>query len=84
MKCHRCGKQRPQSCARHEANTLDRVHAAMLLQPSGKSNALRALIRAEQDKGSDFLRLANALSALYPRNSKEKRLVDAMPLSVPR
>lgn len=69
---------------RHEATTLDRVHAAMLLQSSGKSNALRALIKEELDRGSDFLRLANALSALYPKNSEEKRLLDAMLLAVPR
>jgi putative DNA methylase len=67
-----------------EATTLDRVHAAMLLQASGKSNALRALIKEELDKSSDFLRLANALSALYPKGSEEKRLVDAMLLAVPR
>jgi hypothetical protein len=52
--------------------TLDRVHAAMLLQASGQTNALRALLKAEQDRGPDFLRLANALSALYPKNSEEK------------
>jgi hypothetical protein len=56
----------------------------MLLQAGGRSNALRALIKAEIDKGSDFLRLANALSALYPKDSEEKRLVDAMLLAVPR
>ena len=48
-----------------EATTLDRVHAAMLLQASGRTEALRNLLRAEQDRGPDFLRLANALSALY-------------------
>jgi adenine-specific DNA methylase len=69
---------------RREATTLDRVHAAMLLQASGRSNALRALLKAEQDRGPDFLRLANALSALYPRDSEEKRLLDAMLLAVPR
>jgi putative DNA methylase len=67
-----------------EATTLDRVHAAMLLQASGRTNALRALLQAEQDRGPDFLRLANALSALYPRESEEKRLLDAMLLAVPR
>jgi adenine-specific DNA methylase len=67
-----------------EATTLDRVHAAMLLQAGGQANALRALIKAEQDRGSDFLRLANALSALYPTGSEEKRLLDAMLLAVPR
>jgi putative DNA methylase len=67
-----------------EATTLDRVHAAMLLQASGRTNALRALLQAEQDRGPDFLRLANALSALYPKQSEEKRLLDAMLLVVPR
>ena len=66
------------------ATTLDRVHAAMLLQAGGQANALRALIKAEIDRGPDFLRLANALSALYPAASEEKRLLDAMLLAVPR
>ncbi|OGA43317.1 MAG: DNA methyltransferase, partial [Betaproteobacteria bacterium RIFCSPLOWO2_12_FULL_62_13] len=70
--------------ARREATTLDRVHAAMLLQRSGQTNALRALLQAEQERGADFLRLANALSALYPRESEEKRLLDAMLLAAPR
>lgn len=67
-----------------QATTLDRVHAAMLLQASGRSQALRNLLKAEQERGPDFLRLANALSALYPRGSDEKRLLDAMLLAVPR
>jgi putative DNA methylase len=66
------------------ATTLDRVHAAMLLQAGGRTNALRALLRAEQERGPEFLRLANALSALYPKGSEEKRLLDAMLLAVPR
>ena len=70
--------------ARREATTLDRVHAAMLLQKSGRANALRALLQAEQERGPGFLRLANSLSALYPRESEEKRLLDAMLLAVPR
>lgn len=69
---------------KHEATTLDRVHAAMLLQSGGRANALRMLLKAEQDRGPDFLRLANALSALYPKSSEEKRLLDAMLLAVPR
>jgi hypothetical protein len=69
---------------RTEATTLDRIHAAMLLQASGRTNALRALLKAEQDRGPDFLRLANALSALYPKQSEEKRLLDAMLLAIPR
>ncbi len=67
-----------------EATTLDRIHAAMLLQAGGQANALRMLIKSEQDRGPDFLRLANALSALYPSGSEEKRLLDAMLLAVPR
>jgi putative DNA methylase len=69
---------------RHEATTLDRVHMAMLLQASGQSNALRALLEAERERGPDFLRLANALSALYPKGSEEKRLLDAVLLAMPR
>ena len=66
------------------ATTLDRLHAAMLLQASGHAGALRALIHAEQERGPTFLRLANALTALYPRGSQEKRLLDAMLLAVPK
>lgn len=66
------------------ATTLDRVHAAMLLQSSGRTNALRALLKSEVDRGPDFVRLANALSALYPKESDEKRLLDAMLLATPR
>ncbi len=66
------------------ATTLDRVHAAMLLQASGRSQALRNLLRDEQERGPDFSRLANALSALYSRSSEEKRLLDAMLLAMPR
>ncbi len=66
------------------ATTLDRVHAAMLFQASGRTEALRNLLRAEQERGPDFLRLANALTALYPRGSEEKRLLDGMLLAAPR
>jgi len=70
--------------AAREATTLDRVHAAMLLQAGGRTNALRALLKAEQERGPDFLRLANAFVALYPKGSEEKRLIEAMLLAVPR
>ena len=70
--------------ASREATTLDRVHAAMLLQAGGRTNALRALVKAEQERGPDFLRLANAFSTLYPKGSEEKRLIEAMLLAVPR
>ncbi len=67
-----------------QSTTLDRVHAAMLLQASGRTNGLRALLAAERERGPDFLRLGNALTALYPQGSEEKRLLDAMLLAVPR
>ena len=66
------------------ATTLDRVHTGMLFQAGGQTNALHALLKAERERGPDFLRLSNALSALYPRGSEEKRLLDAMLLAVPR
>jgi hypothetical protein len=40
--------------------------------------------KAEQNRGPDFLRLANDLSALYPVVNEEKRLLDAMLRAVPR
>ena len=63
---------------------LDRVHAAMLFQLGGHTTALRAMIKTEQERGPDFMRLANALSALYPGGSQEKRLIDAMLLAAPK
>jgi putative DNA methylase len=69
---------------RGEATTLDRVDAAMLLQAGDWANALRSLLKSEMERSPDFLRLANALSALYPKESEEKRLLDAMLLAVPR
>ena len=67
-----------------QATTLDRVHAAMLFQASGRTEVLRNLLLAEQERGPDFLRLANAPSALYPRGSEEKRLLDGVLLAVRR
>ncbi len=54
------------------------------LQAGGRTNTLRALLKSEPERGPDCLRLANALSALYPKGSEEKRLLDAMLLAVPR
>ena len=66
------------------ATTLDRVHSGMVLQAGGNAAALRSLIDEERQRGPGFLRLANALSALYPSGSSEKRVLDAMLLAVPR
>lgn len=68
----------------HQITTLDRLHAAMVLQQTGQTNGLRAMLRDEIQRGPDFLRLANALSRLYPKNTDEKRLLDAMLLAVPK
>src|SRR5690606_12608051 len=70
--------------AARETTTLDRVHAAMLLQAAGRSYALRDVIRSEQERGTDVLCLYKAHSAPYPAQCEEKRLVDAMLLAVPR
>lgn len=50
----------------------------------GRENALRSILKTEQECCTKFLRLANALSAFYPKTSEEKRLLDAMLLAVPR
>ena len=60
---------------RYEAGSRARGHAATS-QRAAEADRRRA--------GPEFLRLANALSALYPRGSQEKRLLDAMLLAVPR
>jgi len=63
------------------------LQIAMLLQANGWANALRALLKDEQERGPDFLRLANALSALYPKNSEGNGVglrylgIDSPPLS---
>ncbi|MCK4782259.1 MAG: hypothetical protein KAV87_00810 [Desulfobacteraceae bacterium] len=41
------------------------------------------LLKAQQERGPNF-GLANALSALYPKESEEKRLLDAMLLAKPK
>jgi hypothetical protein len=82
----KAGSDDPDPALRTErrVTTLDRVHAAMLLQAGGRTNALRALLKDEMERGPDFIRLANSLAKLYPDGSEEKRLVQAMLLAVPR
>lgn len=78
----RAAASRPQVPAGgHDARPRPRCDAAPV---RGARDALRALLATEQDRGPDFLRLARALSALYPKDSEEKRLLDAMLLAVPR
>jgi putative DNA methylase len=59
--------------------TLDRVHQSMLLFAANRGEALRRFL-IEDGAGQDqrFWRLAQALSALYPKNCDEKRWVDGV------
>lgn len=59
--------------------TLDRVHQAMLLFGSGRSEALKRFIVEEGvGKQPQFWKLAQSLSALYPNGTDEKRWVDGV------
>jgi hypothetical protein len=59
--------------------TLDRVHQGMILFAASRGEALRRFV-VEDGVGRDgkFWRLAQALSALYPSGSDEKRWVDGV------
>jgi len=67
-----------------EATTLESRPCCHAPPAGGQATALRAMLEAETHRSPDFLRLANVLSALYPKESEEKRLLDAMLLTVPR
>jgi len=58
---------------------LDRIHQAMILFAAGRGEALKRFL-VEDGVGWDdrFWRLAQALSALYPPNSNEKRWIDGV------
>ena len=58
---------------------LDRLHQAMILFAAGRGEALRRFL-VEEGVGRDtrFWRLAQALSALYPPGTEEKRWVDGV------
>jgi len=58
---------------------LDKLHQAMILFGAGRTDALkRFLVDEGIGKDERFWRLAQALSALYPKNSDEKRWVDGV------
>ena len=59
--------------------TLDKVHQCMLLFNAGRSEVLKGFL-VEEGIGKDarFWQLAQALSALYPVHSDEKRWVDGV------
>lgn len=61
------------------STVLDRVHQSMLLFQAGRSEALkRFLVDGGAGQDQRFWRLAQALSALYPGTSDEKRWVDGV------
>lgn len=61
------------------STVLDRVHQAMILFASGRTEAMKRFL-VEEGAGNDarFWRLAQALSALYPPGTDEKRWVDGL------
>ncbi|WP_315701868.1 MULTISPECIES: DUF1156 domain-containing protein [unclassified Bradyrhizobium] len=66
--------------APHKGETvLDRVHQAMILFGAGRSEAIKRFL-VDDGVGRDerFWRLAQALSALYPSSTDEKRWVDGV------
>jgi putative DNA methylase len=58
---------------------LDRIHQIMILFAAGRSEALkRFLVEEGAGRGQRFWSLAQALSALYPNSTDEKRWVDGV------
>lgn len=57
---------------------LDRLHQAMLLFSEGQTALINPFLEAAGMHKSEFWQLAQSLSALYPINSSEKRLVDGL------
>ena len=82
----RCGSYSPltddSGLASPNATTPGPVDAALRFQVRGATYSLWSRIRAETQRGLQFPRLANALSALYPRGSRKKGLPDAMPVAI--
>jgi hypothetical protein len=58
--------------------TLDRIHQSMLLFADARSDALKRFIIETIGSDVQVWKLANALSALYPKSSEEKRWVDGV------
>lgn len=61
------------------STVLDCIHQSMILFAAGRSEALKRFL-VDEGAGSDqrFWRLAQALSALYPSSTDEKRWVDGV------
>ena len=64
---------------RHGETVLDRIHQSMILFAASRGEALKRFL-VEDGAGRDqrFWRLAQALSALYPIHTEEKRWVDGV------
>jgi putative DNA methylase len=61
------------------ATVLDRVHQSMILFAAGRGEALkRSLVEDGVGKDARFWRLADALAALYPRSTDERRWVEGV------
>jgi putative DNA methylase len=61
------------------STTLDRVHQAMILFGAGRGEALkRFLVEDGVGRSAQFWKVAQALSALYPAGTDEKRWVDGV------
>ena len=65
--------------AHHGKTVLDRIHQSMILFAAGRGEALKRFL-VEDGAGRDqrFWRLAQALSALYPSVTEEKRWIDGV------
>lgn len=65
--------------SRAETTILDRVHQSMILFGAGRGEALKRFL-IEDGVGMDarFWRLADALAALYPRGTDERRWVEGV------
>ena len=64
---------------RQGATVLDRIHQSMILFAAGRGEALKRFL-VEDGAGRDqrYWQLAQALSALYPSQTEEKRWVDGV------
>lgn len=64
---------------RSGSTTLDRVHQSMILFAAGRAEAMKRFL-VEEGAGNDarFWRLAQALAALYPSGTDERRWVEGV------
>jgi adenine-specific DNA methylase len=73
------GSARANYLQRPGETVLDRIHQSMILFGTGRSEALKRFL-VEEGVGRDgrFWSLAQALSALYPNSTNEKRWIDGV------